>query len=125
MLFLFAGPVISNTTYYSILAVAFLVIGVVLAAVLFIVKRLLNNNKSSASAKKMSIQKSFLIAIGTLAVTILMFLVTPTVLSDYRWNKKQSDCAIQAGYSSPSDDNNPRIATASTQSAYRSCLDKK
>jgi heme/copper-type cytochrome/quinol oxidase subunit 2 len=119
MLFLFAGPVISNTDYSLILTVAFLVIVVVLAAVLFFVKRLLNKNKSLA--KKLSIEKSFLIATSTLAAGILMFLVIPTILSDHRWDNKQADCAIQAGYTSPSDNESSK-ATPVSQKLYKECL---
>jgi H+/Cl- antiporter ClcA len=119
-LFIFAGPVISNSDYYSILAVIFIIIGVILGAVIYSLKKLFNRNK--ISAKSISISKSFLIAINILVVAILVFLVIPTTVKDYLWDRKQSKCAEESGYTSPADNESSK-ATAASQKTYKDCLD--
>jgi H+/Cl- antiporter ClcA len=119
ILYIFAGPVISNRDYYSLLAVIFVIFGIFLAAVIYLVKKLLNRNKTSLT--NTSIPKSFLIAIGILVIVVLVFLIIPTTVKDYLWDRKQSECADKAGYSSPSDNESSK-ATAASQKSYNECL---
>jgi heme/copper-type cytochrome/quinol oxidase subunit 2 len=121
LLHLFAGPVISNELYYTIIFVSLIVIIAVLTLVIFILRKLTSSKKSLKNRKTFA--KSFLISSMIILSVILIFFVIPTVIKDIQWARKQSDCAKKSGYTSPGDDNNPIIATYYSQSTYEKCLD--
>jgi hypothetical protein len=121
LLRLLAGPVISNELYYTIIFASLIAIITVLTLVIYILKKVLPSKKP---LKKKAFSKSFLLSSMIILSAVLIFLIIPTVIKDTQWERKQINCANEAGYASPSDDNNPNITTFYSQSTYRNCLDK-
>jgi len=75
MLAIFAGPVISDTAFYSIIGVSFLTVASFAAVVLSLLSKFLSRN--TKSVRKISIQKSLLITTSVIVVGALVFIVIP------------------------------------------------
>ena len=115
MLTLFAEAIINNSQWTTIVLVTIALGAILVAGVIFLGAKLTNRNTSYV--------KILLATLGIIAVLLLGFGVIPTVISDNNQRNKQDQCAQEAGYESPAD-NNTNKATAESQSIYRDCLNR-
>jgi Ca2+/H+ antiporter len=120
-LHLFAGAVISNEQYYSLIAGATVIVVAILSLIIFAIRKYVVSKKTSHNRQEL--KTSLLISMILIFVSAMLLFVIPTMLEDHQWRQKQADCAKETGYDTPDDNNNPNKATYYTQSFYRECLD--
>jgi len=116
----FAGPIFTDTEWYSILTSVFIMLSVLLATILFFARKLMH--RKGKLKQDVTFIKSLVVSTSILGLTVIGVFVIPTMVKDSKWEKKQLECAKKVGYSSPADNNDPSKITAASQTAYRDCI---